>query len=45
MPEIDTPIEPMSSNVSIIDTPYGQPLIIGSAVGVMLIVASLFKNS
>ncbi len=45
MPEIDTTIESMSSNVSIIDTPYGQPLIIGSAVGIMLIVASLFKNS
>ena len=45
IPEMDTTIEPMSSNVSIIDTPYGQPLIIGSAVGVMLIVASLFKNS
>ncbi len=44
-PNIDNTFEPMSSQTSLIDSPYATPLIIGGGVGIMLVVASLFKNS
>ena len=44
-PNIDNTYEPMGSQTPLIDSPYATPLIIGGGVGIMLVVASLFKNS
>jgi hypothetical protein len=43
-PDIGNTYEPMGSQTSLIDSPYATPLIIGGGVGVMLVIASLFKN-